>query len=298
MTPNAQALYLGIDGGGTKCNAILVNDEGQVLGRGTAGPANPYHGYERAIDSITLASDIALKDAGLEPSDKSTLIAGLGLAGLHLPSQVKKMEQWQSPFAKSFFTNDLHIACIAAHESNDGGVIISGTGSCGFAHVDGQSLTLGGHGIPCGDKGSGAWIGLSAVQAVLLASDHLGPATLLQGLLEEQLEAKGMLIVDKLSQARSSDFAELAALVFRAAEQQDEVALGIIQEGADYLSALGLRLLELSPPRISLLGGIADQMIPWLNAKLVERLSPAKRSAEFGAIQYARSQLTLEEVSK
>lgn len=286
-----EPLFLGIDGGGTKCKALLVDSEQRVLGEGEGGPANPYHGYERSCESIVNAADQALKAAGFAPQIKAKLNVGLGLAGLHLPSQLKKMQAWDHPFKRAVFTNDLHIACIAAHENDDGAVIVAGTGSCGFAHVNGKTLTLGAHGIPCGDKGSGAWLGLSAIQAVLLASDGLGPASSLQSLVEDRLQAKGLLIVDRLNGASSNEFAKLAPLVIHAAENNDSVALNIVRDGAEYLSQMALRLLELEPPRISMLGGISAVISQWMHPEVQAKLSPALKSAEYGAVHLVRAQL-------
>src|SRR5258707_6748960 len=36
----AEVLFLGIEGGGTRTVALLVNDKGETLGRAIAGPAN------------------------------------------------------------------------------------------------------------------------------------------------------------------------------------------------------------------------------------------------------------------
>lgn len=287
------SLYLGIDGGGTKCSAVLVDANDTVLGVGEGGPANPYHGFDRALESIQNAADTALRNAGLSPADKANCVVGMGLAGVHLPTLFKKVEQWNHPFKKQYLTNDLHIACIAAHENDDGAVIVAGTGSCGFVHVKGQSLTLGAHGMPCGDKGSGAWLGLSAVQAVLLASDGLGPQTELSQLLFEQMQAKGMMIVDRLNGATSSDYARLAPLVIHAAEQGDAVACAIVQDGADYLSAMANKLISFQPPRISMLGGVSKVITAWMDKDVVSRLSPALKTAEYGAVHFAKSQLEL-----
>ena len=54
-------IFLGIDGGGSKCKAIVMSGDNKILGTGIAGPANPLHGYEQAINSIELQeNDIIL----------------------------------------------------------------------------------------------------------------------------------------------------------------------------------------------------------------------------------------------
>ena len=80
MPLGEQTLYIGIDGGGTKCRASIMTADFQVLGTGVGGPANPFHGIQQAKDSIRSAAELALSDAGLPPSAMSGLVAGAGLA--------------------------------------------------------------------------------------------------------------------------------------------------------------------------------------------------------------------------
>ncbi len=162
-------LFIGIDGGGTKCRARLLSTEDKVLGTGLGGSANPFHGEAQAKASIVCAVNMALADAGLPSTEIANLIAGVGLAGVNLPSVFDAMNQWDHPFKKMYLTTDLHIACLGAHNRDEGAVLIAGTGSCGYSFVNGKATIVGGHGFPFGDKCSGAWIGLEAVKAVLLA---------------------------------------------------------------------------------------------------------------------------------
>lgn len=290
-------LYLGVDGGGTKCRAVLVDAKSRVIGEGNGGPANPYHGVTRALESIVNATDNALRHAGLKPEDKSRIVAGLGLAGVNVPSLYAIVQQWDHPYYAQYLTTDLHIACIAAHNQMDGAVIVSGTGSCGFAHVGNQSLTLGAHGFPLGDIGSGAWMGLECVKAVLLDSDGLGPQTAMTDLVAEQLQARGIMIVERLNGARSSDYARLAPLVFRAAEQGDQVALTIVREGAGYLTRVARKLWTLAPPRMAMLGGVAPHIVKWMDKDIAGKMSAPLQPPEFGAVHFARTQFETESLS-
>lgn len=287
-------LFLGVDGGGTKCRAILVDQNNQVIGEGNGGPSNPYHGVARALESIVNATDNALRSAGLTAEDKSRVVAGLGLAGVNVPSLYTIVQQWDHPYFAQYLTTDLHIACIAAHNQDNGAVIVSGTGSCGFAHVGKKSLTLGAHGFPCGDVGSGAWMGLECVKAVLLDSDGLGPETELTDLVAEQLQARGIMIVERLNGAKSSDYAKLAPLVFAAAENGDAVALAIVNDGAKYLTDVARKLWTLNPPRMAMLGGVSRRIVEWMDQDIAEKMSEPLNQPEFGAVHFARAQFASE----
>jgi len=287
--PQAQdeLLYLGIDGGGTKCSAILTCSKHNSLGRGLAGPANPFRGPEQTIDSIEKATTLALRDAGLSQDDLSRVIAGVGLAGVNLPIVYETMSKWKHPYKEMFLTTDLEIACAGAHDGHDGGVIVVGTGSSGCSIVNGEVLIIGAHGFEFGDTSSGAWLGRQAIRAVLLAEDDLGPKTQLTESVSEALGSNGVSIVEKMVGAKPSDFASLAGLVFAAADKGDEVATDIIQQGASYLSHMVRKLASTNPPAISVLGGLKDLILPWLDDDVRMQLVAAKNAADVGAVIYA-----------
>jgi glucosamine kinase len=293
MPLGEQTLYIGIDGGGTKCRASIMTEDLQVLGTGVGGPANPFHGVQQAKDSIRTAAELALIDAGLPPSVMGELVAGAGLAGVNVPSLFDVISAWEHPFKHMFLTTDLHIACLGAHNRDEGAVMIAGTGSCGYSFVKNSSLILGGHGFPIGDKGSGAWMGLEAIQAVLLASDDLGPSTSLSQSIGEFLQAEGVMIVDKMFGAKSSDYAKFAIFVVDAADVGDQVAIDIVKEGAAYMSSVARRLWNTGPGRMSIIGGLAPRLIPWMDQDMANNISPALYQPEFGAVYFAKQRFKL-----
>jgi glucosamine kinase len=287
-------LYLGIDGGGSKCRVVLVTADNQLLGEGLGGPANPLRGMKVATDSILTATQQALTAAGMTFNDMARLIVGAGLAGVNMPQYFKLFSEWKHPFAAFHLTSDLHIACIGAHDGADGAVIIAGTGSCGLADVKGQLLDIGGHGFPYGDNGSGAWFGMQLVHQVLLSKDQLTPPTLLSELLAEAIGTSATLdIVSHFMHATPTVYARYAPLVFTAAEQGDAAALKVVQQGAGFINQIALKLFELQPPRFSMIGGLAYKLVPYLDTEVQQQITPALAAPEFGAIWYARQQQAL-----
>ena len=281
-------LFIGIDGGGTKCRATIYSSTQGLLGTGLGGPANPLHGLERTLESIIVSTQLALQDAGLRVEQVHDIVAGLGLAGVNIPGLYDKIMQWDHPFQQMFLTTDLHTACIGAHEGEDGAVIITGTGSCGFSLVNGKTTNFGGHGFAQGDMGSGAWMGLEAVKATLLDLDGLGKNTLISTLLKQHFNTTtAMGIAEQMAGQPSSGYAKLARFVFTAAEQNDAIALSIVQQGADYVSRLAERLLESEPPRLSMIGGLAEPLNKWLSPHIAKKVELPKQPPEMGAIYFA-----------
>ena len=285
-------LFLGIDGGGSKCKAIIMNEDNEILGTGVSGPGNPLHGFEQATNSIIESAKLALKDADLEHIPLRELHAGVGLAGVNLPALHEKMQTWQHPFKEMFLAHDLLIACLGAHHSQNGAVVISGTGSCGFSCIDEQEVLIGGHGFPQGDKGSGAWFGLQATKQVLLSLDGLVKPSLMNNVLLAKLGCNDTTsIVGAIAGKKATFYAQLANLVFDAAEQGDEIALAIVHEGAEYINSLARTLLIKKPARISMLGGLTPRLKSWLDKDIQTQLSEPLSPPEVGAVLLARHKL-------
>ena len=287
---NDKSLFLGIDGGGSKCKARLVSGRGEFLGSGLSGPANPLHDFERTQQSIREATELALDDAGLDHSEIKNLIAGVALAGVNVPSVFNTMNNWAHPFLEMHLSTDLHAACLGAHQGKDGAVIIVGTGSCGYASMNGEKTILGAHGFQLGDKGSGAWIGAEALRAVLMADDELAPATILTDAITRFYNCAVLDLIDTMSGAKSCDFARLAPLVFDLAEKGDEVALSILKDGAAYIEAIARKLLSLQPPRLSMIGGISARMMPLFDPAIAAEVSLPLEQPEAGSVYFAQTE--------
>jgi len=289
---NSKELFLGIDGGGSKCKAIVMNENNEILGTGISGPGNPLHGFEQATRSITESAKLALKDAGLSHIELNELNAGVGLAGVNLPALYDQVNAWQHPFKQMFLAHDLLIACLGAHHSNNGAVIISGTGSCGFSCVDGQEVLIGGHGFPQGDKGSGAWFGLQATKQVLLSLDGIVEPSMMNDVLLKKLACTNVTsIVEAIAGKTATFYAQLANLVFDAAEQGDTVALAIVEEGSEYINSIARTLLTKKPARLSMLGGLTPRLKSWLDKGLQSQLSEPISAPEVGSVLFARQEL-------
>jgi glucosamine kinase len=292
---NNSQLYIGIDGGGSKCRATIYTAEHQQLGTGVAGRANPLHGLEQTFLSITESTQLAIADAGLAASASQHLVAGIGLAGVNVSHYYQQIANWQHPFKAMFLTTDLHTACIGAHNGADGAVIITGTGSCGYAHVGGNTICLGGHGFALGDKGSGAWLGLKAAEHVLLALDGFACTTsLTERLLSHFNAVDAMGIVKQLAGQSSSAYAKLARLVLSCAQDGDAVAISIVKEGAEYICELARKLFAINPSRFSMIGGLVEPLYPWLDEDVARKISPSLSPPEFGAFLFAQKQFNTE----
>lgn len=294
---NEQQIFLGIDGGGSKCRAILYTQESGVLAEAVSGPANVLRGAAKAQKHIVEATDDALKIAGLSPECKGQLVAGIGLAGLNLESCMTEMEAWAHPFKAAFFTTDLHIACAGAHGGEDGAVMIIGTGSSALICQQEQLTEMGGHGFPVGDAGSGAWLGFKTIELTLQAMDNIAASTEFTNAVIEQYKVTNAIgLAQLVSGFTPTDFGKLAPLVVQFAKQKNPQALAIMQQGADYLSSLAKQLLADSQLPLSLIGGLSPLMQEYLAAGVVAKLKEPQQPPEIGAVLFAQRQLAKSKV--
>src|SRR6202007_1788763 len=140
----SDGLYLGIDGGGSKCRARIRDSAGRLLGEATGGHANIYRDRAEAIVSILATARLALANAELADHDLGRLQAGFGLAGITTEQMARDIERENWPFASVTADNDAYAPCLGAHEGHDGGIVITGTGSAALAVVGAHRHALGG----------------------------------------------------------------------------------------------------------------------------------------------------------
>ena len=280
--------FLGIDGGGTRCRARVRDAAGRLLGEGDGGPANIHQDFTGSIVSIRAAGAAALTAAGLASAPANAIHAGLGLAGIVSDAATRRLGEAGLPFGAITAINDAHAACLGAHGGADGGIIITGTGSAGFALVGGAPHAAGGWGFELGDEGSGAIMGREAVRRAVLAIDGLGPQTPLLAAILDELGRDQPRLAAWARAAKPGDYARLAPRIWAAAAQGDPIGRGIVGQAVAAIANLARRLMQLGAPRLSMLGGMSANMLaklpPDLSAAFV---APAADAAD-GAIMAAR----------
>src|SRR5437763_42248 len=181
---------LGLDGGGTKTECVLMDPAGKILARSFSGPSNPWRvGVESATREIEKAADLSFEEAQVA---RNVIVAlGAGLAGTGNPELKERMHaSLRGAFpgaAVSIFT-DLEIALAAAGEGPVI-VLVAGTGSAAIGrNAQGQIWRTGGQGPRFGDDGSAFDIGSRAVARAMKERDQHGKDSILGMKILEQLD--------------------------------------------------------------------------------------------------------------
>jgi N-acetylglucosamine kinase-like BadF-type ATPase len=157
---HTQNSVVGVDGGGTKTEAVIMDANYQVIGDGRAGPSNPLRvGIAGAAAAVREAIDSACASAKLRRND--LLAAQIGLAGARRRELRERMRETLAPLGVGEIQvgTDADIALYGATDGAPGLVVIAGTGSicCGI-NARRKRFCAGGWGPIAGDEGGGAWL--------------------------------------------------------------------------------------------------------------------------------------------
>jgi glucosamine kinase len=281
-------LYIGVDGGGSRCRARIEDEQGGMLGEGVSGPATTRLGVDKAWRSIMRACEEAAESAGLGKADFARSHAAIGIAGLGRRGATEALAQIAHPFKSAFFISDGLAACLGAHSGADGAIVVAGTGSIGVGLIGGREIRYGGYGFPISDEGSGASIGLEAIRLALRAADGRGARSPLLDEVLAAFDGDPYHAVAWSEQATATDFAAFAPIVLRHAGLGDPVGRRIFERAADAIGDLLDMFLRQGIARLSLVGGLSAAIAPWLTPDLRERLKPPDTDAAVGAALAAR----------
>lgn len=255
---------LGVDGGGTKTTAAVLDLRRSTLSTSTAGPSNPdVNGIEAAVASITDAVRGALDAAGATPGDLAGAVLAIASAD-SAENQADLLAKLDllAPVERTLVLNDTVAAWAAGTLGQPGVAVISGTGSntLGVA-ADGRTWRCGGWGHLLGDEGSGHWIGLEGLRAAVTYRDGRAPWSALVPRLIAFYDLRQVEDIDDLiySALDKSGVAAFATEVAAAAADGDEVATRILATAGRLLAEQTVTVIRRVGLRgdfpVSLVGG-------------------------------------------
>jgi glucosamine kinase len=291
-------LFLGVDGGGTRCRVRLALGSGVVLGEGEAGPANLRFGSLQAFAAVLDGARQCLAAADLPLAALERATACLALAGASEPAERAKANEHLLPFRRTIIVTDAEAACVGAHVGGDGAIIIIGTGSIGLSIIGGRRHRIGGWGLPISDEGSGAWLGLEVLRRVLWAQEgRLDWSPLLTEVFA-RFERDPHAIVRWTANATPGDYGRFAPLVVEQARQGDSTACALMRLAAGHIDTLAARLIAVGAARIALMGGLAAAIEPYLAAATRQYLVAPQDDALAGALRIAADAATWRAVAE
>lgn len=250
LSPSADQRVLGVDGGGTKTEWVLVSGDGALIKQGLFPPAN-----------LSLITDDALTRMfeGLpEAAHVGVYLAGCATETDRARLRALVERRW--PHAAVVVGSDRASGFAAAFGARDGITVIAGTGSAVTGRRGDRIEKAGGWGQLLGDRGGGYNLAVQALRRVLSDYD-----------IDQRVDALGQSILRVLSLNRLEDLvawattadkmavAMLAPVVFEAAQNGHKEMLAAVQHGAEtharFTGAVAKRL-RLGAPQVKLTGGL------------------------------------------
>ena len=273
------AIYLGIDGGGTK-TTCLVGDENSTLGSGSGAGSNVIRvGEEAAHAALAAAIHQACTVAGVNLSDITRACLGASGAGRDEARDALRRGIAKLLSCEIEIVADTETSLHAAFGAGPGVIVIAGTGAIAYGrNAHGETARASGWGFAISDEGSGHWIGREALRSALRAHDEGGTPPLLQNLMHslgaanhEQLVVRGN---------ASPDFAALLPAVLASADAGDPLALRVLNDaGRELATSANVVLHRLfssaEPAPVAMVGGV------FRNSSVVRQVFYNEVSSEF-----------------
>ena len=228
---------LGIEGGGTRTSALLVEDTDTVLASFAVGPGNL-----QLLNAEGLAALLSsIRDQLPSQPDR----IGIGMAGVRSAGDRDRLRRavattW--PNTPSTVGDDLILALEAGEWPADCAAQVlqlSGTGSCCLGrNRNGASIKVGGRGHIIGDRGSACDIAVHALRSTVTISDIDADWPLLGADMVTFLQMNDPeSLIEWSMTASKAEIASLAQVVFEAASsRQDEIAVAILRRASERLS--------------------------------------------------------------
>jgi glucosamine kinase len=278
---------VGIDGGGTSTRARVVHRSGVVVGEGKAGASGLTQGIGQAWrhieEAIAQATGGRLQAGWPEPVPANCAL-GLGLAGANNAAWHAECLAADPGYASLQLESDAVTALLGAHGGHPGALVIIGTGAVGLALLpDGQRRTSGGWGFPSGDEGSGADLGLQAVNLTQRALDGRAlPGPLTRAVLQATGGTPEALLA-WCGAAGQGEYASLAPLIF-SHEASDPDAAKLLERALHQLEALARAVDPTHTLPLVVAGSVGQRLAPRLCALVGACVVPPQGDAMAGAL--------------
>ena len=262
---------IGIDGGGTKTEFVLCDENGNVLKRALLSSSNPVDiGMDNACN--------ILKTGITELFDGNIIIDGLfaGISGGSVSDNKEIIAAYiKETFPKAHFDNGSDaINVISTGLKEDNGVIlIAGTGCCAFARSENRISRVGGWGYLFDGVGGGYDLGSAAISAVLKEYDGVAPKTVLTELLKNEMGIDAPNDISRLYAGGKRFIASFAPLVFKGYKMNDAVSRVIIERTVNHWALIIKKAMEKvrDSKKIALAGSLFKQkdiVLPMLKGKM------------------------------
>ena len=228
------ALYLALDSGGTKTDAVVHDEKGNIIARRITPGCNAMDVGEDEASAriITALEGVREFFPDGRPDAAFCGLASKNYYGERLYGKAQRLfSDWNITWE-----DDGRGMITSVLGAGDGGCIVCGTGSSMFCRRGGEMMHTGGWGYLMDTVGSGFMLGRDALRASLRMFDGRGEKTLLYELTSEKLGAKPEDSIPAIYSGGRPFIASFASTVFAAVKEGDSVAREIFALNAQALA--------------------------------------------------------------
>ncbi|GAA5134518.1 BadF/BadG/BcrA/BcrD ATPase family protein [Thalassotalea piscium] len=284
---NLRTFILGVDGGGTKTIARLINIDTEEQWQASTGPSSLTNDYNTALRSCqSLIEQLRIQANCLRT--EITVVFGLAGAG-HIERANEFKRAIPEDYKEVEVYTDAKISLYGANEGNPIAVVSLGTGSVGAALThEGKEIQIGGWGFNVGDEGSGAKMGVLIVKSILAEIEDFGGVnSLLAQMVVQKIGGDFEAVLPWSTSAKPTDFASLAPLVFEL-HGKCHLAKSILIEHVRHVESLITKTRANLQLPVVLLGGLSTPTMPFLSTDIKNMLVKEKGNALDGACFLAK----------
>ncbi|PFK36708.1 ATPase [Bacillus cereus] len=274
---------IGVDGGGTKTEAIAYNLNGGKISEGKTGYGNLLLDEKQAIHNIIDAIEQCL--VPLKKEECQYICLGLaGYGGVKNTKGIKDAlsDAFHIPFT---IVNDGVIAHAALLKGKDGILTISGTGSVSIGIHNGIERLAGGWGHILGDEGSGYWIAMQMFIKMTQEEDEGGNYSDLTKLILTKLGYQSVLELKTfIYSSTKAEIASFVPLIVQQAKAGDTFAENILKQAGYHLAKITLAVWKQlnfdNNVTIAIKGGILTN-ISSVQTSFIENIKQEKSEVQF-----------------
>lgn len=239
------ALFLGVDGGGTKTAAAALDAKGRILAL-VEGPPSLRTQTTWTAATRAIAETVGKLERRMGRRALRFEAACFALAGVDSPADVRTAKRllrkrFGVRVGRLCVVNDVVAALRAGTDASSAAAVIAGTGSHAFAKGARGEAYAGGFGWILGDDGGGFWIGRAALRAVVRSLDGQGPKTSLSSSVLRHFRVRSMGELHEhltgLPLPKRS-VSQLSVLVDRSGRRGDRVSIAILTKAGERLARM------------------------------------------------------------
>ena len=301
-------MFIGIDGGGTKTDFVLIDRGGHVRARHQEGSLYYLEiGLEAAAQTLQRGVAALLRVAGVALADVDFAFVGVPAHGEDsaLAPRLDALPAGALADGRYRCGNDMLCSWAGSLAGGDGISVIAGTGSMAYGEANGRSARAGGWGELFSDEGSAHWIARQGLTLFSRMSDGRSPRGPLYDVFRSSLGlAQDLDLCAQVygnGQGGRTDVARFALKVHEAAQRGDAQAIAIYAAAARELADIVVatrRALQAPPEQlvdVSYSGGVFNSRTLVLepfaaalaDSGLAFRLRTPRHSPVIGAALFA-----------